>query len=123
MATKTTTKKTIAKNTTTEKQGVAAKTNGTTPAANAKTPAKKKQPAADKKLSALDAAAKVLGEAKEPLNAKAMIERMAAKGYWTSPGGKTPHSTLYAAILREINAKGKDARFAKTDRGLFTLIK
>jgi hypothetical protein len=75
----------------------------------------------DKKLSALDAAAKVLGESKEPLNAKQMIEQMAAKKYWTSPGGKTPHATLYAAILREINVKGKDARFQKTDRGHFTL--
>jgi hypothetical protein len=52
-----------------------------------------------------------------------MIERMAAKGYWTSPGGKTPASTLYAAILREIQAKGKEARFVKADRGQFTLNK
>ena len=28
----------------------------------------------------------------------AMIEAMAAKGYWTSPGGKTPASTLYTAV-------------------------
>jgi hypothetical protein len=27
------------------------------------------------------------------MNTKAMIEAMAAKGYWTSPGGKTPHAT------------------------------
>jgi hypothetical protein len=46
---------------------------------------------------------------------------MAAKGYWTSPGGKTPDATLYAAILREITAKGKDARFYKADRGKFAL--
>ena len=73
------------------------------------------------KLSALDAAAKVLGEAKEPMNTKAMIEGMAAKGYWTSPGGKTPHATLYSAILREIDTKGSDARFKKTERGMFAL--
>ena len=72
------------------------------------------------KMSALDAAAKVLTEAGEPLTAKGMIEAMASKGYWTSPGGKTPHSTLYAAIIREIATKGTDARFQKTDRGLFT---
>jgi hypothetical protein len=41
------------------------------------------------------------------------------KGLWTSPGGKTPHATLYASILREINTKGKDARFKKVDRGQF----
>ncbi len=73
------------------------------------------------KLSAIDAAAKVLGEAKEPMNAKGMIEAMSAKGYWTSPGGKTPHATLYSAILAEITKKGKESRFKKTDRGHFAL--
>ncbi|QDU28957.1 hypothetical protein ETAA8_40630 [Anatilimnocola aggregata] len=73
----------------------------------------------DKKMSALDAAAKLLGETKEPMNTKTMIETIAAKGYWTSPGGKTPHATLYSAILREINTKGQEARFKKTDRGNF----
>jgi hypothetical protein len=48
-----------------------------------------------------------------------MVEAMTARGLWTSPGGKTPHATLYASILREINAKGKDARFKKVDRGQF----
>jgi hypothetical protein len=52
-----------------------------------------------------------------------MIDAMAAKGYWTSPGGKTPHATLYAAILREITTKGKEARFKKTERGKFTIVK
>jgi vancomycin resistance protein YoaR len=89
--------------------------------AKATTPAKAK-PAAEakpKKLSAIDAAAKVLGEAGQPMNCKEMIEAMAAKGYWTSPGGKTPHATLYSAILRECATKGKDARFTKTERGKF----
>ncbi|MGD9722627.1 MAG: HTH domain-containing protein [Pirellulales bacterium] len=72
-----------------------------------------------KKLSALDAAAQVLVAAKEPMNAKQMIEAMAAKGLWTSPDGKTPHATLYSAILREIGTKGKEARIKKTDRGHF----
>ena len=87
----------------------------------AKAPAKAKSPKekSNGKLSALDAAAKVLGEAKEPMNTKAMIEAMAAKGYWTSPGGKTPHATLYSAILREIDTKGSDSRFKKTERGMF----
>lgn len=76
--------------------------------------------AGPKRLSALDAAAKVLGETSEPLNAKQMIDAMEAKGYWTSPGGKTPHATLYSAILREIAKKGNEARFKKTDRGHFT---
>jgi hypothetical protein len=76
---------------------------------------------AEKKLSALDAAAKVLGETGHPMTTKELIETMAKKKYWTSPGGKTPWATLYAAILREINVKGKEARFVKTERGKFAL--
>ena len=72
-----------------------------------------------KKVSCLDAAARVLAEAGEPLNAKQMIEAITTKGYWSSPAGKTPHATLYSAILREINVKGNDARFQKTERGKF----
>ena len=41
------------------------------------------------------------------------------KKLWFSPKGVTPHATLYSAILREINTKGKDARFKKTERGKF----
>ena len=114
---KKTAKKTTAKKTT--KKAPAKKT--TKPKTTK--PAVKKTAEKAKKMSALDAAAKVLGESKEPLNSKQMIEAMATKGYWTSPGGKTPHATLYAAILREISVKGKDARFKKTDRGHFTLAK
>jgi conjugal transfer/entry exclusion protein len=47
---------------------------------------------AEGKLSALDAAAQVLASSSEPLNTKQMIEQMAAKGLWTSPGGATPHA-------------------------------
>jgi hypothetical protein len=82
------------------------------------------EPAAEsppRKLSALDAAAKVLGEAGGALNCKELIQAMAAKGYWSSPAGKTPHATLYAAILREIATKGDQARFRKADRGKFAL--
>lgn len=75
----------------------------------------------DANLSAIDAAAKVLAEFRLPMNCKQLIEAMATKGYWTSPGGKTPHATLYSAILREIAAKGDDARFRKTERGHFTV--
>jgi hypothetical protein len=80
---------------------------------------KRKADGKAKRLSAVDAAAKVLEQAKEPMNCKEMIEAMATKGLWSSPGGKTPHATLYSAILREINEKGKGARFKKTERGKF----
>lgn len=37
----------------------------------------------------------------------------------SSPGGKTPDRTLYAAIAREIVAKGAQSRFRKVERGKF----
>ena len=52
-----------------------------------------------------------------------LIQAMAAKGYWTSPAGKTPQATLYAAIAREIHIKKHQARFRKAERGKFTLAK
>jgi HB1/ASXL restriction endonuclease-like protein with HTH domain len=81
--------------------------------------AKPKREPKEKKVSALDAAAKVLCESKEPMTTGEMIEAMAKKGLWKSPGGLTPAATLYSAILREINVKGKESRFAKTERGKF----
>ncbi len=77
------------------------------------------KPPKPRRTSALDAAAMVLADAKAPMRAKDLIERMAAKGLWTSPGGKTPEATLYAAMVREIKQKGTKARFRKTERGLF----
>ncbi len=118
MATKkTTTKKATAGKRAPAKKADSAKGTTAKKAAAKKTPAK----ATEKKLSAIDAAAQVLGESKEPLNTKEMVEAMSAKKYWTSPGGKTPHATLYSAILREIQKKGDDARFQKVERGRFTL--
>ena len=78
-----------------------------------------------KRLSALDAAAQVLATADKPMRAQDLIVAMAEQGLWTSPAGKTPHATLYAAILREINTTVNDvegrkvSRFRKVDRGLF----
>ena len=72
-----------------------------------------------KKDSALDAAAKVLATTGEPMTTKAMVEAMTERGLWTSPGGKTPQATLYAAILREVATKGTKARFRKTAPGHF----
>jgi len=69
--------------------------------------AKKAKEPKEKKLSAIDAAAQVLASSKEPMNAKELIEAMTAKALWTSPGGKTPHATLYSAIIREIALKGR----------------
>jgi len=72
-----------------------------------------------KRMGVLDAAAQVLAASKVPMRATEMIAAVEAKGLWKSPGGKTPEATLYAAIIREIAAKGKDARFKKHERGVF----
>jgi HB1, ASXL, restriction endonuclease HTH domain len=77
--------------------------------------------AGSKRLSALDAAAKVLAETGQPMRCTELIAAMTAKGYWTSPAGKTPASTLYAALLRELRTKQDQARFRKTERGKFGL--
>ncbi len=72
-----------------------------------------------KRVSALDAAVQVLAKSAKPMRAKELIAEMGAKGLWKSPGGKTPEATLYAAILREIQAKKSESRFKKVERGLF----
>ncbi len=78
------------------------------------------KPASEKRLSGLAAAAQVLADAGKPLNTQTMVERMLAKGLWRT-GGKTPAATIYAAIIREIAAKGNAARFRKVARGMFTI--
>ena len=117
-----TTKKPATRKGTRSTKGATAKKARATKAAGAKANAKASAngKAKDKKLSAIDAAAKVLESAKSPMTTKEMIDAMAAKNLWSSPGGKTPHATLYSAILREIGTKGKEARFKKTERGKFT---
>jgi hypothetical protein len=85
-------------------------------------PVKTKKASGEKKpkrVSALDAAAQVLAKAGKPMRAQELIAAMAEQGLWKSPGGKTPHATLYAAMMREARDKGKEARFTKVDRGLF----
>lgn len=84
-----------------------------TSAADRKTKAAKEPK--PKRVSCLDAAATVLAAANRPMNSHEMILAMAEQGLWTSPGGKTPAATLYAAITREIAAKGSEARFTKRD--------
>ena len=112
-----TTKKTKSKGKRTNKAAGAKKASANKKATTPKAKAKKTdQP---KRTSALDAAAQVLKSAGKPMRSQELIAAMAEQGLWTSPGGKTPHATLYAAMTREIATKGKDARFRKVDRGQF----
>ena len=54
-------------------------------------------------------------------SAAELIAAMAGRGYWTSPAGKTPQATLYAALAREIKTKKDRPRFRKSGRGKFAL--
>ena len=78
-------------------------------------PAKERKPAAPRK-SLANAAILVLTKAKEPMNAKAIVELATADGLYKPGDGKTPEATLYSAMLRD-----KKARFHKADRGVWTL--
>jgi hypothetical protein len=73
------------------------------------------------KMSCLDAAAKLLTETGQPMTCQELIAAIAAKGYWTSPAGKTPQATLYAGIVREMRTKKERARFRKMAPGRFAL--
>ena len=73
-----------------------------------------------KRTGILDAAAQILAKAKEPMGCKDLVEQAIAGGLW-STSGRTPSATLYAALIREIANKGKDARFEKVDRGRFQI--
>jgi hypothetical protein len=84
--------------------------------------AKAEKPAKTPRPSGLTAAYRVLLDAGEPMQCKAMVEKVLAAGTWKTDG-KTPEATIYAAIIREIRAKGAESRFRKTDRGLFEAVK
>lgn len=82
-------------------------------------PAPKKPVESPRKLSQLDAAAAVLANAEGPMSCTELVDAMAAKRLWSSPAGKTPEATLYAAMTREITKKGDAARFVKAAPGRF----
>jgi len=81
---------------------------------------KAQETAKSKKTGLLNAAILVMREAGQPMNTKEMVEAVLAKDLWKSDG-KTPAATLYSSILREIQKKGDEARFRKTERGRFEL--
>ncbi len=101
-----------------EKTNVKAVADGSKANKNSK-PAKK----SDRGMSGLDAAARVLADSGRPggLTSHEIIEAMSSKGLWKSDG-KTPHATIYAAIIREIGKKGAASRFRKTERGHFAIV-
>jgi len=76
-----------------------------------------------KRVGALTAAAMLLADRGKPMRVREMIAALSERGLWTSPNGKTPEATLYAAIIREIAANAKASRFVKVERGLFAAAK
>ena len=90
------------------------------PEASAPVEKKTKISGLDAAVLGLDAAVLVLEEVGEPMNTRDIVDMAKGYGYW-NPGGKTPHTTLYSAIIREISFKGADSRFRKTERGKFEL--
>ncbi|HLP84858.1 MAG TPA: winged helix-turn-helix domain-containing protein [Phycisphaerales bacterium] len=99
-----------------KKVGTKATVSGTSTGTSSQPQPKTKAP---KRLSALDAAAQVLATSDKALRCTEIIAEMQKRELWKSPGGKTPESTLHAAITREIATKGDAARFKKVERGLF----
>jgi len=85
------------------------------------------QPNADaattaKAMSLMDAAVHILSLGTgDPMRCKDIVDLVVKRQLWTPGKGKTPASTLYAAILREITTKGDACRFVKTERGKFAL--
>ena len=92
---------------------------GTKTKTTTKATTKKAKSTKAKRVSALDAAAQVLAKASKPMRAKELIASMAEQNLWKSPAGRTPHATLYAAMLRESRDKGTSSRFKRVDRGQF----
>lgn len=62
----------------------------------------------------------VLRRATKPLTCREIVERAVAYGGLQS-GGKTPHSTLYALLTRDIARNGTGSAFKKVGPGLFQL--
>ncbi len=111
---KTTTRKTR------RRQSKAHKRNGARTSKKTAKAAKTDGTATGRTTSVLDAAARVLGESKQPMRCLEMIDVILKKSSWTTKG-KTPAATLSAAIGREIQSKGADARFRKVERGRYAV--
>ena len=75
-----------------------------------------------KKMSLLDAAAHILSlGAALPMRCQDIVKLAIDRNLWTPGVGKTPASSLHAAISREIKTKGDDSRFRKAERGKFEI--
>lgn len=88
----------------------------------AATPKAKPAAAPKEGMSGLDAAALVLKDhgASKQLTAKEIVEEIQRRELAPTLKGKTPHATIYAAMITEIAKKGDEARFERgAEKGTF----
>ncbi len=83
---------------------------------------KKGKAATAPRRNLLDAAAEVLATAKNPMSCREIVGAVLEAGTWTTTG-KTPVATLSSAIHRELQSRGQETPFRKTERGRFALVK
>ena len=67
-------------------------------------------------MSGLDAAALVLKEASNSMGAKEIVAAIRDRGLASGLKGKTPHATIYAAMITEIGKKGDKSRFRRGEK-------
>ena len=72
------------------------------------------------KSEALEAAEKVLLKADGPMDTKTMMLAIRKQKLWFTTA-RTPHTTLAAALSRDIKRNGNSSRFQRIGRGLFDL--
>ena len=99
------------------------KSTKTEKATKAPKKANETKPEQPKRVTALDAAFRVLQEAGEPMTAPDIYAKMVEKKLWESPNGLTPAATIYAAMIREITTRGKEARFTRPEASKFGAAK
>ena len=71
-------------------------------------------------MNVREAAVEILREAKEPLHAKEITERLLAEGLWKT-SGKTPQATVSAILYSDIQKKGDRSLFRKVAPQVFVL--
>lgn len=76
-------------------------------------PKAEKTKAAEKPMSGLDAAASVLRSERRAMSAKDLVAAIQERGLAPNLGGKTPHATIYAAMITEISKRGAESRFKR----------
>lgn len=81
---------------------------------------KSDKPKAEKPMSGLDAAASVLRSERRAMSAKDLVAAIQERGLAPNLGGKTPHATIYAAMVTEISKRGVASRFKRGEvKGTF----